>query len=247
MPLPHFFPNTKRIGAMHRIDTMILDKRLNAAATLVPVGARLADIGSDHAYLPITLCLENKIECALASDINAGPVESARANIAAAGLGQRISAIKADGLDGARDFAPDCITVLGMGGELIVTILSRAEWIKDENITLVLQPMTHPEVLAYYLAEGGFAIEDERVVCENERTDRAYRIIKARYNGQVRKIDAIDAYVGRINLERGDGDGKIYASRTVYFLKNKINGKKQSGKDASAEQAIVSELEKYIN
>ena len=155
--------------------------------------------------------------------------------------------VRADGLDGAHDFAPDCITVLGMGGELIVTILSRAEWVKAENITLILQPMTHPEVLAYYLAENGFCVEDESAVCENGRTDRAYRIIKARYNGQVRDIDEINAYVGRINLERGDEDGKIYASRTVYFLKNKINGKKQSGKDASAEQAIVSELEKYIN
>ena len=212
----------------------------------MPRGARLADIGSDHAYLPIALCLENKIECALASDINEGPVAAARANVAANGLVGRIEVIRADGLDGAQKFAPDCITVLGMGGELIVSILSRAEWIRDEKTTLILQPMTHPEILTRYLAECGFAIEDESVVCENGRTDRAYRIIKARYNGQVREIDEIDAYVGRINLERGDEDSKIYASRTVYFLKNKINGKKQAGQDTTSEQAIVSELEKYI-
>ena len=212
----------------------------------MPSGARLADIGSDHAYLPIALCLENRIKCAIASDINEGPVASARANIAAAGLGDRVAAVRADGLDGARKFAPDCITVLGMGGELIVTILSRAEWIKNEGITLVLQPMTHPEILARYLAENGFETLDEVIVCENGRTDRAYRIIKARYDGRPREIDAADAYVGSINLARNDDDTRVYITRTVYFLQNKINGKKTAGLDHSEESEIVSELEKYI-
>ena len=129
---------------------MVLDKRLRAAADMVPAGARLADIGSDHAYLPIALCLENRIEYALASDINEGPVKAAMANIAKNGLEERIRAVRADGLDETEPFAPDCITVLGMGGELIVSILSRAEWIRDGRITLVLQPMTHPEILAKY-------------------------------------------------------------------------------------------------
>ena len=225
---------------------MNLDKRLSAAARLVPVGARLADIGSDHAYLPIALALDGKIECALASDINDGPVASALSNIAANGLSRKIEAIRADGLDGAREFSPNCITVLGMGGELIVTILSKAEWIKDSGITLILQPMTHPEVLAYYLAENGFDVVDESVVCENGRTDRAYRIIKAIYSGKARSIDAVDAYVGRINLERGDEDSKIYARRTLYFLQNKIEGKRRSGADVSFDAAIVEEIEKYI-
>ena len=225
---------------------MNLDKRLSAAAYLVPKDARLADIGSDHAYLPISLALEGRIKCALASDINDGPVAAARANVAANGLDGRIDVIRADGLDGAREFMPNCITVLGMGGELIVSILSRADWIKNENITLILQPMTHPEALSYYLADNGFDITDEIIVCENERTDRAYRIIKAVYSGKARQIDAVDAYVGRINLERGDGDSKIYARRTLYFLQNKIEGKRRSGADVSCDVKIVEEIEKYI-
>ena len=225
---------------------MNLDKRLRAAAELVPIGARLADIGSDHAYLPIALCLENKIKCAIASDINAGPVASAEANIRLEGLADRITAIRADGLDGAREFAPDCITVLGMGGELIVNILSRADWIRDEDITLVLQPMTHPEVLARYLAKNGFSVLDEVIVAENGRTDRAYRIIKARYDGIERDIDEADALVGKINLERSDADTKTYVERSVYFIKNKIEGKKKAGQDAPAEEKTVSMLEKYL-
>ena len=119
-------------------------------------------------------------------------------------------------------------------------------FLKNEKITLILQPMTHPEVLAYYLADNGFDVVDESVVCENGRTDRAYRIIKAVYSGKTRRIDAVDAYVGRINLERGDGDSMTYARRTLYFLQNKIDGKRRSGADVSCDVKVVEEIEKYI-
>ena len=210
---------------------MILDTRLRAAAEMVPRGARLADIGSDHAYLPIALCLEGKIEYALASDINEGPVASARANIAKNGLASKIEAIRADGLDDARDFAPDCITVLGMGGELIVTILDRAEWVRDERITLVLQPMTHAEILSEYLAANGFAVSDERIVSVGERDDRIYRLIKASYDGKRRSIDKAEALVGKINLERGDEVTKRYISRLIAVLNTKIQGKEKANLD----------------
>lgn len=225
---------------------MILDTRLRAAAEMVPRGARLADIGSDHAYLPIALCLEGKIEYALASDINEGPVASARANIAKNGLASKIEAIRADGLDDARDFAPDCITVLGMGGELIVTILDRAEWVRDERITLVLQPMTHAEILSEYLAANGFAVSDERIVSVGERDDRIYRLIKASYDGKRRSIDKAEALVGKINLERGDEVTKRYISRLIAVLNTKIQGKEKANLDTSEERALISELEKYL-
>ncbi len=217
-----------------------------AAAELVPAGARLADIGSDHAYLPIYLCLINKIEYALASDINEGPVNSARANIQKNALGDRIKAVRADGLSASRDFAPDCITVLGMGGELIVSILECAEWVRDEGITLIFQPMTHPEALARYLAANGFAILDERMVCDRGRDDRIYRIIKARFDGVVREIGECEALIGKINLDRGDGVTKRYIARAAKALKIKIAGKGSAGADTLADEELLCELEKYI-
>ena len=225
---------------------MILDTRLRAAADMVPEGARLADIGSDHAYLPIALCLEGKIEYALASDINEGPVASARANVAKNGLSGKIEAIRADGLDKARDFAPDCITVLGMGGKLIVTILERAEWVRDERITLVLQPMTHAEILAEYLAEKGFNVTDERIVSVGERDDRIYRIIKASFDGKKRDLSEVDALVGKINLERRDEVTRRYISRIIAVLNTKIAGKEKAALDTTKERALISELEKYL-
>ena len=225
---------------------MVLDIRLRTAADMVPKGARLADIGSDHAYLPIALCLENKIECALASDINEGPVQAAVANIHKNGLGDRIVAVRADGLDKTRDFAPNCITVLGMGGELIVSILDKAEWVKDEGITLVLQPMTHPEILAKYLAEEGFDFIDEKIVRDGTRDDRIYRIICAKFDGKRRELTEAEALVGKINLASGDEAARAYIERIIRVFSVRIAGKRGAGADASVEESIVDELKSYL-
>lgn len=213
---------------------------------MVPRGARLADIGSDHAYLPIALCLENKIECALASDVNEGPVAAAVSNIRKNGLSDRIMAVRADGLDKTRDFAPDCITVLGMGGELIASILDKADWIRDESITLVLQPMTHPEILAKYLAENGFDIIDERIVQDGGRDDRIYRIICAKFDGKSRELTDAEALVGKIDLASGDDAARAYIERMIRVFSVRIEGKRGAGADASFEEGVVDELKSYL-
>ena len=231
------------MGVEHK---MILDTRLRAAADMVPRGARLADIGSDHAYLPIALCLENKIECALASDINEGPVAAAVANIGKNGLGDRILAVRADGLDKTREFAPDCITILGMGGELIVSILEKAEWVKDSGITLVLQPMTHPEILAKYLAEQGFAVNDEIIVRDGGRDDRIYRIICAKFDGKARMLSEGEALVGRINIDCGDSVTAAYIKKNIRIFETRIAGKTSVLADADSEKALVAELRGFL-
>ena len=231
------------MGVEHK---MILDTRLRASADLVPRGARLADIGSDHAYLPIALCLENKIERALASDINEGPVAAAVANIRKNGLSDRIAAVRADGLDKTRDFAPDCITVLGMGGELIVSIIDKADWVKNENITLVLQPMTHPEILAKYLAEKGFGVINEKIVRDGTRDDRIYRIISAKFDGKARSLTEGEALIGRINIDRGDDITAAYIKKNIRILETRIVGKSGAGADAEREKTLANELRKFL-
>lgn len=225
---------------------MNLDKRLRAAAELVLRGARLADIGSDHAYLPIALCLENIIEYALASDINEGPVAAAVANIHKNELSDRVSAIRADGLGGARNFAPDCITVLGMGGELIVSILDAAPWIMNPDMTLILQPMTHGEILAKYLAKQGFCTDEERIVRDGSRDDRIYRIIRAHFDGQTRILSDSEALIGRYNLDRGDKITRAYIEKNIRVLETRMRGKMMSDADVSYESSVLSELKKYL-
>lgn len=223
-----------------------MDVRLRAAADMVPRGARLADVGSDHAYLPIALCLEKKISCALASDINEGPVAAAVANIAKNRLTDCIEAVRADGLDKTRDFAPDCITILGMGGELIVSILEKADWVKDKSITLVLQPMTHPEILANYLARNGFDVADEQIVCDGGRDDRIYRILCAKFDGIQRKWTEAEALVGKHNLERGDVVTRAYVEKQIRILEVRIAGKTRAGTPAEREKALVDTLRTYL-
>lgn len=225
---------------------MVLDVRLLAAAGFVPKGARLADIGSDHAYLPISLCLDGKIDCALASDINEGPVMAALANIRKNGLSGKIKAIRADGLMGAREFAPDCITVLGMGGELIVSILDAAPWIKDERITLILQPMTHPEVLSKYLAAEGFSVIDETIVCDGGRNDRIYRIISARYCGEPQMVSESEAFIGKRNIERLDPVTRAYIERLIRIFGIRAAGKRGAGQDATSDEALIKDLKDIL-
>ena len=157
--------------------------------TAVPYirGGRLvADIGTDHAYLPIYLCEQRRLSpvtakngetlCAIAADINKGPVERADQHIAEARLTQYIKTLQTDGLTGLDAFDPADIIIFGMGGELIASILAAAPWAHTAGKRLILQPMTHAEKLREYLLKTGFAIIGETLSREG---DRIYQTICA--------------------------------------------------------------------
>ena len=119
--------------------------RLQMVADFVRDGAAVADIGTDHAYLPVALVLSGKCPRAVVSDLREMPLENARQAIRRYHLEDRIVACLSDGLDEiAPDWAQDII-IAGMGGELIAAILARAPWLRNEGKRLILQPMTHAE------------------------------------------------------------------------------------------------------
>lgn len=221
----------------------ILDSRLSAAASLVPRGSRLADIGSDHAYLPIQLVLSGVADCALASDINSGPVSAARKNIEEYGVGDRVTCMQSDGLCGVSAFSPDCITILGMGGELIVRILSDAPWIRSGKIRLILQPMTHSEILSRYLCSEGFEIVDELLVCDGDRSDRIYRIIAASFDGRKRELTDAEHYIGKKNIQNHPQGMREYTMRLISALRVRIEGRRAGGLDCTADIQLLNELE----
>lgn len=174
------------------------DTRLQSAIPYLKKGGRAIDVGTDHAYLPIYLVREGIVRNALACDINRGPIDSARANIAAAGLDDRISTMQTDGLHGTENFVPDDIMVFGMGGELIVRILSEAPWIRSSEIGLILQPMSRAQVLRNWLCENGFAIVGETLTYE----DKYYQTIAARYAPDaVEKYTEEECILGKHNIE----------------------------------------------
>ena len=160
--------------------TMIPDARLLTALPFLRAGARIIDVGTDHAYLPIYLVEQGLVSHALACDINEGPIQSARANIRAAGLEGRVDTLRTDGLRGVEDYAPNDVMIFGMGGELIARILSEAEWIKTQKVGLILQPMSRLPILRKWLWEAGFAILGESLTFE----DKYYVTLHARWQGE---------------------------------------------------------------
>ena len=172
-------------------------ERLLSAVPYLTKGGAVIDVGTDHAYLPIHLVGQNISSRALACDINQGPIESARRNIAAAHLSRRIDTLCTDGLHGAENFDPDDILIFGMGGELIIRILSEAPWVKDPNIGLVLQPMTRAHLLRRWLLENGFDIVGETITHE----DRYYQTVAARYSGKSEEYTEEELLLGRLNIQ----------------------------------------------
>ena len=96
---------------------MKLSKRLETVASFVPKGSNIADIGTDHGYVPIYLVREGQAEHAVAMDVRKGPLERARAHVEAAGLGSRIDVRLSDGLAGLKPGEADCVVIAGMGGD----------------------------------------------------------------------------------------------------------------------------------
>ena len=220
-----------------------LSKRLSAAAEYIREGSAVADVGTDHAYLPIYLALSGKAERVIASDVVDGPLATAADNIALyPGAAEKIILTKADGLCGIEKYEPDDILICGMGGELIIQILSRSEYVKNGAVNLVLQPMTKAEVLRAYLYSSGFAVTGEKIVYED---GKLYQIISARYDGVSRLIGECEAYLGELNIaERGENFARLVGKTAAGFEK-KINGLKTAGRDSSVYEELLSKLDTY--
>lgn len=140
-----------------------LQPRLQCLADCVPRGTRLADVGTDHGYLPVWLLQNGRIASAIASDINAEPLEHARRT--AAEYGVTLDLRLCPGLDAVAPNEADTVAIAGMGGETIIAILQAATW-DWRGKTLLLQPMTKAELLRRYLTEHGFRIASERLVLD---------------------------------------------------------------------------------
>ena len=145
---------------------LILGRRLQAIADLVPASCRrLADIGTDHGYIPAALLLRRRLDTAIAADIGREPLERARRTARQYGLESRMDLRLGDGLGVLAPGEADVIVIAGMGGDAIVSILSAALWVRAGPL-LLLQPMSKAEALRRYLPEGGFAVEAEALAAE---------------------------------------------------------------------------------
>ena len=147
---------------------LTLTPRLAAVARLVPQGARLADVGTDHAYLPVRLLLDGRVERAIAADLREGPLSRARETARRWGVEERISFRLCDGLTGVGREEADTVAIAGMGGETIAAILAAAPWTR-EGTRLLLQPMTSFPDLRRWLQQNGYQILREHIAREGRR------------------------------------------------------------------------------
>lgn len=196
------------------------DARLQLVMDLCEPGAVVADIGTDHAVLPIALVQSGKCPAAIAADLREGPLSTARQNVAQAGLQALISLRLSDGLDGIAPQEADCIVMAGMGGILITNLLARAPWLRDPAKTLVLQPMTDPPLVREWLVQNGFCLLCERAARDGEHL---YTVMKARYDGVPRQADEAFCYVGLLGSDPGENE-RLFLRKTRRSLENKRKG-----------------------
>lgn len=216
-------------------------KRLSAAAGFIRRGAVFADIGTDHALLPIWAVANGIAVRAVASDVNEGPLRRARENAARYGVGNRVRCVLANGFEGIESYGISDAAICGMGGELIADIVERAAFIKSNGFRLIVQPMTIPDAARRGLWRAGFAIMDELTVCEG---DKFYTVICADYCGIVRTVDEFTALYGDIAARKFESDDvRInYFKHEIGKYEQIIKGKNSAGLDVSAEREIIRRL-----
>ena len=146
---------------------MELSKRLSAVAALVTNGYRLADIGTDHAYIPICLAGTGRIPEAVAMDVNPGPLLRAEENIRMHGLEDRIKTRISDGFASLEKGEADAAVIAGMGGPLMIRILREGAEVVSTLKECVLQPQSEIEKVRAFLLEEGFFFLDEDMVEED--------------------------------------------------------------------------------
>ena len=219
-----------------------LQPRLQCLADLVPQGARLADVGTDHGYLPVWLLQHGRMESAIASDINALPLDHARATAAEYGVTACIDFRLCPGLAKIGSEECDTVAIAGMGGETIIAILESAPWTKDGAHTLLLQPMTKAAELRRWLSVNGYTFTDERLVW-----DKNYLYPVLRVNGGVcPALTELQTLTGV--LLDGDPLYADYLTQHAEKLLHIAEGLRRSGREdalhrAEAAEALAQQIE----
>lgn len=221
-----------------------MNKRLNTLAKMVDKGSRVADIGTDHAYLPIELMNENKVSYAIASDIAAGPLQNAKDDIVAAGFENKIETRLGAGLSTiTKTDRIDTVVIAGMGGKLMVQILDDAlnNGFKFKN--LVLEPNIGEPGVRKWLTEHQYRILTEDLIAEAGHT---YELIKAKLGEEKESLTEKELYFGPFILkEKNPVFYQKWQGQLVYHEKLLTNLNKAKKKDHNRIKQIEKEL-KFI-
>ncbi len=218
---------------------MLKDERMKCICSLVTDGGAVCDVGTDHAFVPIELLRNGRINRAVITDISCPSLEKGLNNVAKNGFSDFVKGVCCDGTSGVELAGISDVIIAGMGGELIMSIIDSDARLKDEGIQLILQPMSRAEELRKYLFTHGFETKPELRV----RSDgRLYTIISARFTGKTTPCSSKTLYLG-VGECQSELD-KEYAERVIKALRIKQNGLLEGGRsdDSKALETLISEI-----
>lgn len=227
---------------------MQLSQRLSSVASMVTAGNCLADVGTDHGYVPIYLYERNIIPHAIAMDVNKGPLERATLHIAESGMKEAIETRLSDGLAALNPGEADSVVIAGMGGPLIIRILSAYPETTESLKELILQPQSEIPEVRIWLYENGYEIVEEHMVFED---GKYYPMFKAVKNPQAEKLSDLEYKFGKLSVLGEKDVLKAYLVREVANKQNILNklmeenSEKSKGR-AEEMKALLAELEEML-
>ncbi len=224
---------------------LVLSERMMMAARMVRPSSRIADIGTDHAYLPAYLIHNGIASKALACDLRKGPLANAQKTVELYGLQDKITLRLSDGFDDIEPFEADDFIICGMGGTLMAELVSRAYWLKDPSKKLILQPQSHGEDIRKYLCENGFEILSEDACTDD---GKLYFALEAQYTGEIRQCDEAFYYYGKLP-ECPKKEAKEHLKKVLSRLKTKLEAaeKYSSTEEYARLKNITEKTEEIIN
>lgn len=224
------------------VDEKHLSARLACVASLVPAGARVADIGSDHAYLPAALVLDGKIDFAIAGEVVRGPYENAVHEIKDHQLEGQVIPRLADGLAAIEPADKvDTITIAGMGGSLIASILEKGKSKLTGIKRLVLQPNVGESQLREWLMNNRYQIMTEKII---EEDNHIYEIIVAEPSVVPFKYSKYELDFGPFLLEN---KGPIFKKKWQEYLQREAHVIDQMQKAQQPPVKKINEINQFLS
>ncbi len=215
------------------------------AARMVRKGNTVADIGTDHAYLPAYLVLNGISPKALACDVRKGPLDNARKTVEHYGIDDKIILRLSDGFDEIEPFEAQDFIMCGMGGTLMQELVSRAYWLKDSSKRIIVQPQSHAEDIRRFFVENGF-----KILFEDACTDggKLYCAMAAEYTDKKINVPISYIYTGKLP-ECKKPEAKLYLENIRTRLIKKLEAEKLHGSAENAEylEKVTLEMEEIIN
>ncbi len=212
---------------------------------MVRMGNTVADIGTDHAYLPAYLVLNGISPKALACDVRKGPLDNAKKTVEHYGIEDKITLRLSDGFDEIEPFEAQDFIMCGMGGTLMQELVSRTYWLKDPAKRIIVQPQSHAEDIRRFFVENGFEI-----LFEDACTDggKLYCAMAAEYTGNEIKAPVSYIYTGKLP-ECRKPEAKLFLENLRARLVKKLEAERLHGSAENAEylEKVTLEMEEIIN